>query len=647
MENAMRRRALVPRILAVAAIASVLAGVLGAQPAPPPDQEQPARGVGRISIVNGEVSVRRGDSGDWVAAALNVPVMVEDRVSTALGAKAEVQFDAANLIRIGANAEIRLAQLDNGRVNLQVAHGTVTYRVLRVSRLQVEIETPTVSVRPMHVGSYRIYVGGDGQTEITVRAGEAQIFTPRGTEPLRAGQTMLVRGNPSDPEFRIEPAIATDEWDRWNERRDRELLGSSSNQHVPQGVYGAEDLDSYGQWVDVPSYGQVWTPSVGPDWAPYQSGRWVWQDWYGWTWVSSDPWGWAPFHYGRWYYAPRYGWCWYPGGLGVQSWSPALVAFFGFGSGGFGVGFGFGNVGWVALAPFEPCYRWWGHGFYGGYQNAAYFGRNVNITNVNITNTYRNAQVANGIFSVSAVDFQQGRFGNISRVTSTQIRDAGLVRGQLPVAPTAASLRYSNHSVPQVPRSPDNLRFFSRTSAAPVQRVPFAVQQRTMQQYVSAPRVVTPNTIAPNAGGAQGRWRPLGEPQTSPANRGNGWQRFGEPRPTAQPAAQGFSSSNGLVSQRPNYSQPSSQSTYHTYEPPTRPSYSRQESIRVAPQVMRERTYQAPQPSRPNNSAPAPSRRGSSTSSPRASSPAPRSSGGGGGTSHANGSESSHTGGHH
>ncbi len=157
-----------PALLIMAATPAVLC----AQDGPPPDPGAPERGVARISIVNGEVSVRRGDSGDWVAAAINAPLMVEDRVSTGVKSRAEVQFDSANLIRVGANAEIRLAQLDPGRYNVQVAHGTVTFRVLRESQAQIELDTPTVSVRPSQIGAYRIYVQEDGQTEITVRLGD-------------------------------------------------------------------------------------------------------------------------------------------------------------------------------------------------------------------------------------------------------------------------------------------------------------------------------------------------------------------------------------------------------------------------------------------------------------------------------------------
>src|SRR5579863_8754725 len=69
---------------------------------PEPDgQYEPGRAVARISILNGDVSVRRGDSGDVVAAALNAPLMADDRLLTSSSSRAEVQLDASNMIRIG------------------------------------------------------------------------------------------------------------------------------------------------------------------------------------------------------------------------------------------------------------------------------------------------------------------------------------------------------------------------------------------------------------------------------------------------------------------------------------------------------------------------------------------------------------------
>ncbi|MGO4881707.1 MAG: DUF6600 domain-containing protein [Bryobacteraceae bacterium] len=593
-----------PRYASSRTFATVLAftaaAILSAQGGPPPDPGAPDRGVARISIVGGEVNVRRGDSGDWVAAVVNAPLMVDDRLATGAGARAEVQFDAANMIRVGAHAEIRVAELGLNHYHLQIAHGTVTFRILRDSPAKVELDTPNVSVHPTQAGAYRVYVQADGQTEITVRLGAADVANPRGTEHLQAGQTMLTRGTADDPEFRIVPAIAMDDWDRWNEQRDRELLSSPSYGYVPQDVPGAGDLDNQGQWVDVPSYGEVWAPQVGPDWAPYQNGRWVWEDYYGWTWVSYDPWGWAPFHYGRWFYAAPYGWCWYPGGFGPHYWSPALVAFLGFGP-GIGVGFGFGNVGWVPLAPFEPLYAWWGHGFYAGYRNPGFFNRGANIANVNVTNIYRNARVPNGVSSVTATDFRQGRFNAISHTTGAQIRQAGLIRGQLPVAPSAASLRYSNRMVANAPRSAENTRFFGRT-VAPVERVPFNDQQRAMQQFSRQPAASTvahgaaPATngswrspTSPAAGesrpGSVGSWRPANEPVPgasqaerpggyAPDRSANGWQRFGEPRPNAANAPRPAYSPGGY---------------YRPYAAPA-PANGSPQSIRVTPPIVRQKT---------------------------------------------------------
>src|ERR1700730_1084789 len=191
------------------------------QAGPPDDQGYaPDHGVARISLVNGEVSVRLGDSGDPGAAALNGPLLATDHLATGPGSRAEIHFDWGNMIRLGADTEVRLGDLQDRHYLVQIAAGTTTFRVLRDSGADVEISTPTVSVRPSEQGSYRVTVFPDGTTEITVRAGRAEIFSPRGTESLTAGRTMEARGTPSDPETMILAAIPQDEWDRWNVDRD-------------------------------------------------------------------------------------------------------------------------------------------------------------------------------------------------------------------------------------------------------------------------------------------------------------------------------------------------------------------------------------------------------------------------------------------
>ncbi len=82
-----------------------------------------------------------------------------------------------------------------------------------------------------------------------------------------------------------------------------------------------DELEPYGQWIDDPEYGYVWSPDTGPDFKPYATaGHWIETE-YGNTWVSDYNWGWAPFHYGRWRFAEDYGWEWIPG----TEWGPAWV----------------------------------------------------------------------------------------------------------------------------------------------------------------------------------------------------------------------------------------------------------------------------------------------------------------------------------
>src|SRR5271166_914590 len=217
-------------VISVLTLLALAAFAIGQQaPPPPPDnpdapsadapdgQYEPGRAVARISVLNGDVSVRRGDSGDVVAAAINAPIMAGDAILTGSSARGEVQLDSANMLRFSPNSEVRFAGMDTKNYQIQIASGSVILRVLRPSQAQVELDTPSVGVRALTPGVYRVMVREDGTSEITVRSGEAEIGSPRGTQRLGPGRTMNARGPASDPEFQVTAAIPYDAWDRWNE----------------------------------------------------------------------------------------------------------------------------------------------------------------------------------------------------------------------------------------------------------------------------------------------------------------------------------------------------------------------------------------------------------------------------------------------
>ncbi|GAC1572716.1 MAG: hypothetical protein NVS3B7_03530 [Candidatus Elarobacter sp.] len=454
-------------------------------------------GVARISLIRGEVAVRRGDSGTPVAAAINAPVLGADYVTTGEDSRAEVQFDGATMVRLASNVQLRFSHLDPGDRALQLAQGTIEVSVLRDGHGRTSIDTPSITLRASAAGRFRVSVNGEGATEVTARSGEARIVTPTGERTIGPGSTAIASGPAGDPVLESVREVARDDFDRFNSERDarRERAISASSDAYGRDLAGSDDLDEYGRWVKDGPYGTVWVPyRTAYDWAPYRDGRWVWEDTYGWTWVGLEPWGWTPYHYGRWYHSRQYGWCWYPPrGAIAPIWQPALVAFIGLGGGN--VAFGFGTIAWVPLAPFEPYYPAWG-------------GNTTIVTNIttitNVTNVYdngtagaaNNAEIrrmyqnaAAGTTAQPGKRFLEGRFDHPLAVSPAQLAHAQLVKGSLPAVPTANNLRYSDKPVARaVTLNPVMVQGLFAGDAVVVRRTPFDEQRAALAADASKRR---------------------------------------------------------------------------------------------------------------------------------------------------------------
>jgi hypothetical protein len=434
-----------------------------------PSGEEPAttdQGAARISLTHGDVSTQRGDSGDWSAAALNQPLMTGDKISTGDQARAEIQLDFANTLRLAGNSKANVANLTRKNIQIQLGEGLASYTVSKDSEAEPEIDTPNVSIHPSHHdGVFRIEVHPDGDTIVIVRKGEAQIATPEGSTEVREGEMATIRGSSDSAQYKISSAPDRDDWDRWNSDRDHIIRDANSWRHTNRYYTGSQDLDAYGHWRHVDDYGDVWYPDESADWAPYRSGQWVWEPYYGWTWVGYEPWGWAPYHYGRWLWSGG-AWGWWPGpayGWYRPFWSPAYVSFWGWG-GGWGFGFGFGGWGGFGWLPLGPCD--WFHPWWGGYRGR--FGV-VNVTNIHVNNfggirplhnglrfsnvaNLHDAHVGRALSTVDAGRFGAGRVGAVA-ARPEQFRGARMMAGNLPVVPTRASLSASGR-----PASPTTIR---------------------------------------------------------------------------------------------------------------------------------------------------------------------------------------------
>ncbi len=389
--------------------------------------------VARISLIEGEVSYQRANDSrkDWFDATLNLPLDESDQLYSGPDGRAEIQLSGRNIIRIDRNTNLRFTQFNTGTVQVALPVGTAYFRIDSLDKRQFqvvdandpaindpvyfEVDTPTVAVTLVKEGNYRINVRDDGSTEVIVRNGQAEAYNQEiGTVIVKKGRRLTIEGR--DNYYQIARLEDKDSWDRWNDRRDDDLFARAdsnrSTRHVPVSIPGVYDLDYYGDWIETPDYGWVWSPrGVSGGWAPYRQGYWRWYPAYGWTWISYEPWGWAPYHYGRWtYYRSR--WCWTPYiNLGLAfdwGWRPHQVAFFGWGGrysrgyrdgyyDGYWDGFRDGRYGYLGWCPLSP--------------RDSHYNRPtvINNTTARSVESLNNYNVPGGVSGIDARRFTEGR----------------------------------------------------------------------------------------------------------------------------------------------------------------------------------------------------------------------------------------------
>jgi hypothetical protein len=344
--------------------------------------------VARLAQISGTVSFSPAGEDEWVLAQPNRPLVTGDRVWSDAGSRAELQIGAASA-RLGSNTAATLLNLDDRVAQIEITQGTLNLRVRRIYADQVfEIDTPNLAFSIRRAGDYRIDVDPNGDaTIVRVRSGQGEAWGEGAAYVVAAGQQYTFQGE-GLRDYYVDALPPPDEFDNWTFSRNRREDATPSARYVSPDVVGYSDLDEYGTWRSVESYGNVWFPTaVEVGWVPYRTGHWGWIDPWGWTWIDDAPWGFAPFHYGRWaYLGSRWGWI--PGPIAVRPiYAPALVAFIG--GGGFSLSLSTGpvlGIGWFPLGPGE-VYR------------PAYAASRTYFTNVNVSNTVVNTTVVNNVYN--------------------------------------------------------------------------------------------------------------------------------------------------------------------------------------------------------------------------------------------------------
>ena len=321
-------------------------------------QADPPARVGRVAETGGRTLTINAEGG-WTALVRNQPLSTGDRVTTDKSGSATLQF-GSTVVRLGADSDVVVTQLDDQKIRLHFDHGQLAVRVRSDDILgELFIETDEGAWVPHHQGEYRFDRVAHQVLGAQAWSGDMLLEAPDSSLPVAAPQRAEVwrTGAQQTTHYRLVPALKDAFGDAVlaADKSDDTLAAANVAAQVPFEMTGAADLARFGAWSVGANGAHLWTPAKLPaGWQPYQQGAWSWSSPWGWTWIDDQAWGFAPFHYGRWL-SVKGRWAWTPGQWGATRpvYAPALVGWFG------GPGLAVDDapaVGWVALAPDEPMF---------------------------------------------------------------------------------------------------------------------------------------------------------------------------------------------------------------------------------------------------------------------------------------------------
>lgn len=309
-----------------------------------------------VRHMEGKAYVQGSESNERESLTLNSPVFEGDNIWVVDGSIG-ILFGDGSLIWLSSDSHLEITRFPDPVPNPPFGMRAHLWRGMMLLEIPASlpgesthfIMTPAASVKAYRKGLSLIEVETVDRTRLTVLEGSAVIGG--------SGQYVtLNQGEMSYAEYGYEPmspvSAGSFSYPEIVAFRDssiaRPVRNGRSREYVDPELYPyADDLDYYGAWQEVPSYGHVWFPSPGylsAGWNPYYNGYWHYTPW-GTTWISYEPWGWVPFHYGRWTFVIGVGWGWIPD----VYFSPAWVSWY----------WGDGWIGWCPLGYggplWEPC----------------------------------------------------------------------------------------------------------------------------------------------------------------------------------------------------------------------------------------------------------------------------------------------------
>ncbi len=257
-----------------------------------------------VNYVEGSVEHVAANSVRGVPAKANRALAEGESLVVAGQGNAELFVRDGSVLRITGGSRLKVLSIERGAVHFLLESGKAHVNFKGLRGYPLFFSTPSAQVDVFGRSTFRVDIGGAGETEISVLAGELYVAQPKGRMKIIAGTRLVMRKDGKAPVYTTNrPA---DDWDKWNKARDgaAELPPSGGSESRPSATYPAPDGADPGAAVVAVPAGAIPAPvvtheyiyvGVGPAWG---------YSWYPYPYPYRPyPWRWWGPRY------PRWGWC--------------------------------------------------------------------------------------------------------------------------------------------------------------------------------------------------------------------------------------------------------------------------------------------------------------------------------------------------
>ncbi len=256
----------------------------------------------RIQRVDGEVAfcddrANTNANAQWTPATANQPFSEGDRIYTRDKARTSLAFSGRNFARLAPNTSLDIVSLRDRRTQLALRDGSAIFDVGYLAPAELfEVATPYGAIEFDQPGLYNVGFDRNGGVLVSVLSGVARVVGLAGSGEINKGEMLTLLGqtaaevalsrlNTRDAGYLVDDYYRyqyPNYYDGRYSNYDAYLSDpfyydpyqrSVSYRYVSSNIPGFYDLDYYGDWQNVQSYGYVWRPRVDAGWVPYQQGQ--------------------------------------------------------------------------------------------------------------------------------------------------------------------------------------------------------------------------------------------------------------------------------------------------------------------------------------------------------------------------------------